>query len=437
MTEANMADNYLTKTVYLASADGHVGCPTVRYRDYLEKRLHPAFDDYLAAHRWRWTPLSKDSLFPSNFNDKFLGTEGFDPSVGSPVAWDPSLRLRALDQGGIVCEVLHPDDQNSNDPPFGSGLANAPVAGSSGTEGYPPDLVRAGARAYNRWVADFCSADDRRLLGLIVLGTLDDVNWCVEEIDRAYQSGLRTGVLLPLEYYLPLYHHPRYDMLWDACAERNLTVDIHVSKGHPSYLGDDPRTERFMYAFESTWYAQRPLWSLIFGGVLERWPDLRLTFTEMGVDWVAPLLERLDIRGHRFDGAMNAMDGYAPKFQLSLSPSEYWSRQCYVGHSTEQRRDQFEGATYDGVPNMMWGADTAHSEGIWPVASGVPYLEYTSPTVPIEDAVKTLLGGLPAVRILPYLQDNFFRAFPSVERGMLAGVSERLGMSIESLGLVA
>src|SRR5262245_6548959 len=105
--------------IVLASADGHVGAPTSVYKEYLEKWLHSLFDDYYAHHLWRWAPQSQDSYLPAEFNAKMWNTEGFDPSKGSPIAWDPHMRLKVMDEAGIVADVLFPDDQNTNDPPWG------------------------------------------------------------------------------------------------------------------------------------------------------------------------------------------------------------------------------------------------------------------------------------------------------------------------------
>ena len=46
--------------------------------------------------------------------------------------------------------------------------------------------------------------------------------------------------------------------------------------------------------FEFMWWARRPLWQMIFGGVFERFPTLRVAFTEQGADWIPAMLERLD-----------------------------------------------------------------------------------------------------------------------------------------------
>ena len=261
----------LNEKVFLASADGHVGAPTEVYRDYVEARYHQAFDDYFAHHKWLWSPSHDESLLGPKLHEKFIGTEGFDLTRGHALAWDASLRLKVLDDDGIAVEVSFPDDQNSNDPPWGSGLATAAVAGT-GHESYPAEWQRIGARAYNRWLVDFCSADPQRLRGVTILGTLDDVDWCINEIVRSYESGLRTGVLLPLHYDLPLYHHPRYEPLWSLLEELDLPLLCHVSKGGPDWLGNDPAVISCIWAMESAFYAHRPFWCLTFGGVFERHP---------------------------------------------------------------------------------------------------------------------------------------------------------------------
>jgi predicted TIM-barrel fold metal-dependent hydrolase len=429
--------------VCLASADGHVGPPTEVYRDYLPRRLHAVFDEFFDRHLYRWAPQSEDSFFPPEKNAKFWGTEGFDPSHGTPVAWDAGLRLKALDQSMIACELLLPDDQNKNDPPWGSGLANASVEGPGGVHTYPPELVRAGARAYNRWLAEFCSADPARLRGVTILGTLDDVVWCTDEIERAYDAGLRTGVLLPLEYYAPLYHHPRYDPLWDVCSELGLPIVVHIGRGYPHYLGDDARTQWLMYNADGMGasYHLRPARCLIMGGVFERYPNLQLVVTEAGLEWVPPFLGGLD---HVFGWwpEMQASRDVPRRVDFSMTPSEYWAEHCYVTHSINQRTDEFEGPGFEAMGNVLWGADVGHDEGWWPmygfpdpVPDGQPYF-FQLPVIPVEDAYRTIFGGLPTARMLPYLQDNFFRAYPNVDRAALSDVVARIAPTASELGLV-
>ena len=63
--------------IIMASADGHVGPPTLVYRDYMESWLHPQFDEYYATHVWRWSPESEDSFFPQAIQREVLEHRGF------------------------------------------------------------------------------------------------------------------------------------------------------------------------------------------------------------------------------------------------------------------------------------------------------------------------------------------------------------------------
>jgi predicted TIM-barrel fold metal-dependent hydrolase len=426
--------------ICLASADGHVGPPTLVYRDYLEPWEQPLFDEYYAKHIWRWSPQSEDSFFPPETNAKFWDTEGFDPERGTALAWDPELRLKAMDQAMIPCDVFFPDDQSTNDPPWGSGLASAAVIGETGSPKYARELVRAGARAYNRWLAEFCSVDPARLRGMTILGTLDDVLWCCQEVRRAYDAGLQTGVMLPLEYYLPALHHPRYEPLWRTCSELNLPVASHIATGHPDYLGEDPLVIRFMYG-EGDFFAKRPISQLILGGVLERFPNLRLVITELGVGWLPMTLAGLDAAFEMWPD-MRASREVPRKVNFSMKPSEYWQRQCFIAHTTAQRTHEFEGEFYDSVPNMVFGADIGHFEGWWPVfgfpnaPKGQPAIFADLPVLPVEQTYKAIWGGLEAKRILPYLEDNFFRLYQNVDRKALQPVVDRIGPTPAEIGLV-
>jgi len=426
--------------ICLGSADGHVGAPTAVYKDYLEKALHPEFDEYFRHHVWRWAAQSKDSFLPREWSAKMWSTEGWDPAVGSPVVWDSQMRLKVQDEAMVSYEILFPDDQNLNDPPWGSGLAAGAVSGLHGAADYAPGLVRAGARSYNRWLADFCSADSNRLRGLTLVGTMEDPVWCVEEIQRAYASGLQTGVLLPLDYDLPYLHHERYDMVWSTCQELGLPAVIHLAKGHPRWLGDDPWVQRFVFLHEASFYAQRPVWCMIMGGVMERYPGLNLVATELGMSWAPPLIAALDGYLGLWPEMPASRDVPGRVTKLTMTPSEYWQRQVFVAHTTLQTRDQFESPTYESVPNMVYGIDIGHSEGWWPVygwPDPVPVGLGMDPISPrsIDQGTKEIWGGLSAEKILPYLEYNCLRAYPNIDRAALQPTADRVGPTVGELQL--
>ena len=148
---------------------------------------------------------------------------------------------------------------------------------------YSPELKLAGARAYNRWLADYCSSAPDRLLGLALVGSLADVDGAVEQVRWAKEHGIGGGVLLPLVYYNltePFWNHPSLEPLWATCEEFDMPIYSHTGSGCPYYgEGEDGP---ILYAMECTDWPHRPLWFLTLSGVFERHPDLKLVLTEQG-----------------------------------------------------------------------------------------------------------------------------------------------------------
>lgn len=394
--------------MFLASGDGHVGVKTERYRDYLEQSLHGAFDDFLRVHKFRWSTERPESILAPHVWDKMKGNPRYE-SGGMTSLHDPARRLRELDEDGVAVEVLFPDDQHVNTPPWLAGMAPIGLDRS-----YPHPLRLAGARAYNRWLAEFCAAAPDRFLGAIALASLADVDAAVAEMRRAHESGLRHAVLLPLDYYLPLYHHPRYEPFWAACAELDLAVVIHLSDGGPDWYGDNGWAPA-IYVMEGLFYSQRPLWSLIFGRVLDRYPNLRLVFTEQGGEWVPGALGLMDSMVRGYAGNPSGFRA-AQDEPLPLLPSEYFQRQCFVADSTMQRR-QIEMRHHIGVNQMIWGSDFPHQEGMWPHTHA---------------HIRRLFEGVPDHEAEAMLGTNFARAY-KIDIAAYANIVNRIGLTLNEL----
>jgi predicted TIM-barrel fold metal-dependent hydrolase len=107
---------------------------------------------------------------------------------------------------------------------------------------------------------------------------------------------------------------------------------------------------------------------MIFSGVFERHPRLRFVLTEQGAGWIPVVLAQLDHYCKRMDPATGTAEsrfGGAAVSKLSMLPSEYWARQCYVGASF-LRVTECPMRTEIGVDRIMWGADYPHTEGTTP-----------------------------------------------------------------------
>jgi predicted TIM-barrel fold metal-dependent hydrolase len=160
----------------VVSSDGHVGAPVGQYRDYVEPKYRDDFDGWLEQFvpQWAATQL-KDSRFQETLSESYKREWLKDEKTAQYAAsgtCDPAVRLKVLDEDGIAADVLFPDDQSANVPPF---IGFTREFDRPWREEYSPELKLAGARAYNRWLAEFCSAAPDRLLGLALLGSLADV----------------------------------------------------------------------------------------------------------------------------------------------------------------------------------------------------------------------------------------------------------------------
>jgi predicted TIM-barrel fold metal-dependent hydrolase len=213
---------------------------------------------------------------------------------------------------------------------------------------------------------------------------------------------------VPPNHPVPPYFHESYDRLWATCAELDLPVHQHQGTGSPD-AGQDSAAAMAIWFTELDRWTQRTLLHLIFGGVFERHPLLTFVWTEMwGVRWVLEELHRMERRlaelrseGARGVGMGRADDPRRLNFSLfgspvldglSLSPSEYWRRNCYLGASLLPRNEmRYRHAV--GVDRMMWGMDFPHPEGA--THHGLDALRATFYDVP-EPECRTMLAGVAA-----------------------------------------
>jgi predicted TIM-barrel fold metal-dependent hydrolase len=271
------------------------------------------------------------------------------------------VRDRYLDEEGIAAEILFGDGFVENHPPFSDIMeSNGQIFGG---KPWPFELQLAGARAYNRWLAEFCNQSPARRAGVIQLPAAHDVPLLIEEVRRARESGLRGGVLIPpIEAGLPGYHDPRYDPLWAAAADLDLPVSVHGGNARapdgPDVYGAEEPLASFFHFTESTFFDRRPIWFFIWGGVFDRHPKLKLVFAEALSHWVPQELLRLD---EMYD----MWNSKALRDRIPRRPSEYWRTNCAIT-ATFISRGEVEMRDRIGVPNLLWGSDYPHPEGTWP-----------------------------------------------------------------------
>lgn len=416
---ASQASSDPLARLVVLSGDGHVGPPLPGFAPYVDPEHRDDFDRY-----WRSRPSAplaeaaakgdRDAL--AGFLEGFMRATGASEDQARAFAeraleatvglFDGAVRDRFLDAEGVAGEILYGDGFVENQPPW-SDIMEGDGALFSGRP-WPFALQLAGARAYNRWLADFVATIPQRRLGVIQLAAAHDVDALVAETRRAHAAGLRGGLLIPsLEPGLPGYHDPWYDSLWATAADLDLPIHVHGGNARapdgPDVHGTEEPLASFFHFTESTFFDRRPLWLLIWGGVFDRHPGLRLVFAEALSHWVPQELTRLD---EMYD-MWNARQ---LRERLTKRPSEYWRDHCAIT-ATFISRGECEMRHAIGVDNLLWGADFPHPEGTWP---------YT------ETCLRHAFHGVPQDETARILGRNALDFF-AFDRGAIEDLAARIG----------
>jgi predicted TIM-barrel fold metal-dependent hydrolase len=361
--------------VAIISVDGHVKAPRAGYREYVDAKYLDAFDG--------WLRMAEATGLPDAGN--------INPAFGVEVQWDMQRRLRDMETQGVVAEVLFP-----NGVPF--------QATSLGDDGQAdtPELTRAGAVAYNRWLVDFCSQEPHRIRGQALV-VFDDVEQAVEDVYWAKEHGLG-GIMMPaLRPGGTYFFDPALDPVWAAIQETGLPVSQHGGVGAPTYKPAG-LAAILTLAYEHAFFSGRSLWQMIVGGVFDRFPDLKVVFVETEAWWIGPALARFDKRVRRGDDWTQFAAHLQRERQFSRLPSEYWATNCYAGVSPFHR-DQLPlaqlGSRYEPQPGefvirndqAMVGVDYPHFESIYPSTMDRIAALLDEPTVTEADARRMLFGN--------------------------------------------
>jgi predicted TIM-barrel fold metal-dependent hydrolase len=206
--------------------------------------------------------------------------------------------------------------------------------------------------AYNEHIAETCRAGQGRLFPVMVpnywdpAGAKGSVERCAELGARCLMVPIKPGKNVDGESIL--YNDPKMDSLWEAIAASGIPLCFHIGEAIPSAAPGAAGTFVLtqMQGFRHIW-AQ-----LTFGGVFDRFPELRVVFVEGGICWVASMLHDADMIYNSFPTVMN------PK--LAHPPSWYWFNHCYATFMTDP--PGLELLHRIGADRVMWSSDYPHQE---------------------------------------------------------------------------
>lgn len=225
-----------------------------------------------------------------------------------------------------------------------------------------PHLAAALCRAFNRWLADFCSsAPDRLKAGAQV--PIQDIDVAVAEARYAVEElGAKTLVLPshPVKE-LPLYDRV-YDPLWAVAQDLDVAVSLH---GVQASYTEGMLANRYHGNHVMGHVCGQPvevmlsLGEVLTGGVLSRYPRLRFAFLEGNCSWLPWWLYALDERWKEW--------GDRETFEQEELPSELFKRQCWVSVDVDEELVRNVVAEV-GDENIVFSTDWPHDDSEYPKA---------------------------------------------------------------------
>jgi predicted TIM-barrel fold metal-dependent hydrolase len=353
-TKQSVGDN--PERLMIISADGHAAAKMPDYRDYIEPAYLQEFDAYLADYSKTGT-RSGDAASLRNRTDPEIVAHWEENIISKgrlDGAWDPYRRLTELEQEGAVAEIIYPDFGLPFETltPFLAALAGRTLVES-------PAHATVAAEAHNRWMIDYVAAAPDRLIGIGRVEFYDIARAC-RELRHIRAAGLAAVVLPRLSDQRPLYH-PDFNDIWNTLEELDMPLCIHpaLSNSIPVYpVAPNPQSYSALNSCEIFFGCHKLLPVLIWGGVLERHPQLRVVFAEQHSGWVINTLAGLD---HQWS---NSYLGREIRELVPSPPSFYWERQCFLGASLLSRAE-VAACHLIGIEKIMFGIDYPHHEGTW------------------------------------------------------------------------
>ena len=280
---------------------------------------------------------------------EFMGWQHTD---NDPSAYDMSQRLEVMDDIGVWAQILYPNAAGFGSQQFG--------------QVDDPELRRLCATIYNEAMLEIQQTSGERLLPMALLPWWD-IDASVAEAARVAAAGFR-GVNIcsdPQNRGLPDLGERAWDPLWEVCADQHLPVNFHIGASQTSltWFGESPwpsqDDERKLAIGSAMMYLSnaRVLANLIYSGVLERFPTLKIVSVESGVGWLPFFLESLDYQ--QSESAPHSLD------TLSMKPSDYFRRQVYACFWFETAAVPMA-VDYLGADRIMFETDYPHPTCLYP-----------------------------------------------------------------------
>ena len=253
--------------------------------------------------------------------------------------WDPAQRLKDMDLEQIEISVN-----------FGTTVfLSLPFLEDK-------DYACAVAKAYNNWLHEYCRHAPERLKGVACVPMQDpaeaaaELRRCVTDLGfvAAATSAHSAGRNLD---------HPDFDPFYATAEELGVPVCVHVGSGRPAAAADRFDNALFVHATTHPFEQMIGVMCIIGGGVLEKFPKLKVAFLEAGAGWVPFWMERLDEHYEYMQAAVPL---------LTMPPSEYIrQRDVYFSFEPDETTLPYV-MDFIGDDRLVFASDYNHGDCKFP-----------------------------------------------------------------------
>jgi predicted TIM-barrel fold metal-dependent hydrolase len=303
-----------------------------------------------------------------------------------PGSFDTKARLADLDADGIYAQVLYPSVT----------LKGAKVYSDE------RDLQLACVRAYNEWLLEFCAGSGGRLVPQAIVPT-SGVDDAIAELEWALGHG-HHGVIISSFPNGSLDPAPEDDRFWARLVEAELPVSVHIG----SFLRGAPNAGAGAKGWTSLRFVGKAAWTkaggqtldvvcdLLFSGIFDRFPQLKIVLVEANIGWIPTLLEQADdmFRRYRwYTGAVN---------EMREMPSQVFFRNFFATFMVDSVGVELRHRM--NLDHIMWSTDYPHSGSDWPESGRT--IERVFNGVPRDEVKKMIHGNCKALYGLDYVPDR-------------------------------
>ena len=248
-----------------------------------------------------------------------------------PGPWEPNSRLNDMNRDGIDADIIYASHLRHI---YGLSVKDEP-------------FFRAIAQSYNDWLMEYCSVDPKRLIGLPVLSILD-VQGAVQDLTGYSKQGAKGFMIASSTPIGSSYGDKKFDPLWAAAQDADTPLSLHTTTG--AWKKAKFHHPRVRTSIRGEGEIQTSLLEMIYGGIFDRFPGLKIVAAEWDIGWVAHMVGKFK--------------DHDPKTGLELAPAEYFRRNIWF--TFENDRAGVLTTPLYGADRFLWASDYPHGNTTWP-----------------------------------------------------------------------